>query len=96
MDARGAAVYNLSALRQQIRGADPTQEHFAAIESYLAHDRQDKQLRDTLQEIYGNGGVMKVLFGVFGKGTPFELRPSPDPATLVIADWLKAGLPPGN
>jgi hypothetical protein len=89
MDNRGAAVYNLSVLKSQIHAADPDQKGFAAIESYLANYRDEKSCADSLHETFDNGGVIKVLFGPFGKGTPFELDPKPEGATLAILKWLR-------
>ncbi len=88
MDNRGAAVYNLPVLKSQIAAAQPGQQHFATIESYLANYRDEASFRDNLRETFNNGGVIKVLFGPFGKGTPFELDPKPTGATRAILDWL--------
>ena len=90
MDNRGAAVYNLPVLKQQITAADAKQQGFAAIESYLANYRDESSFAESLNETFDNGGVIKVLFGPFGKGTPFALDPKPEGATLAILKWLGA------
>ncbi len=90
MDNRGAAVYNLAVLKSQIAAADPNQPHFAAIESYLANYRDEASCSASLHEAFDNGAVIKVLFGPFGKGTPFELDPKPRGATLAILKWLRS------
>ena len=96
MDRRGAAVYDLTVLKRQIKEMDPKQNHFAAMESYLLDERDPEELKGDIEEIFGNGGVVKVIMGTFGKGTPYEMRPAPDPDTLVIQNWLQAGLPAGH
>lgn len=89
MDNRGAAVYDLPALQCQIRAADPKQGSFAAIETYLVNDRDETSFTASLHETFDHGGRIKVLFGPFGKGTPFALDPKPGGATLAILKWLK-------
>ena len=88
MDPRGAAVYDLPTLQAQIRAADPKQGGFAAIESYLANERDERSFADSLRETFDHGGAIKVLFGPFGEGTPFALDPEPRGATLAILRWL--------
>ena len=90
MDNRGAAVYNLPVLKSQIADAQPGQSHFACIESYLANYRDEPSFTQCLHETFDNGGVIKVLFGPFGKGTPFELDPKPRGATLAVLKWIRA------
>ncbi len=93
MDSGGAAVYRLTTLKRQIREADPKQEHFAAMESYLANEREPTQFKTSIEEIFESGGLRKILFGVFEKGSKYEMHPPPDPDTAVIEDWLRAGVP---
>jgi hypothetical protein len=88
MDNRGAAVYNLAVLKSQIAAAQPGQQQFGAIESYLANYRDEASFKANLRETFDNGGVIKVLFGPFGKGTPYELDPQQNGATRAILDWL--------
>ena len=90
LDNRGAAVYNLAVLKSQVGAAGRRTQGFAAIETYLAHDRDERSFAASLSEIFDHGGTIKVLFGPFQKDTPFALDPRPEGATLAILKWLKA------
>ena len=92
MDNRGAAVYDLAALKRQIEAADPSEDNFAVSESYLSDYRDGPTLTALLSEQFGSGGVIKCLYGVFPAGRqPFGLDPKPENDTLAIIHWLNAG-----
>jgi hypothetical protein len=85
MDNRGAAIYNLTALKSQIIAADPLQNHFAVSESYFFNYKDEESMRDNLAEAFNNGGLMKSIYGAL----PFSNDdPQPIGAIKAVREWL--------
>ena len=54
LDNKGGAVYDLAEVKRQIKAADPSQDHFAASESYLRDYHDEKAFSDVLAEQFGS------------------------------------------